>query len=343
MIKIGDKVRFLNSIGGGVVRRFISKDMVSVEEDDGFEMPILIKECVLIADAGEVTADNSKNLSDKVNKSLERPVAVRETKTGERLNFHLAFIAGNDRALSTSDFDAYFVNDSNYWLFFTYMSRVGANWETRFAGMVEPNMKMHLERFGKDVLNDMDRVCIQGVAFKRDKDFQLKQPVNVEIKIDTVKFYKLHSFKTNDFFDENALIYSVIKEDEPQRPVDVSPNELEKALKEKRAIDNKSVAPKNAKIRNGIVEVDLHIDELLDTTAGMNSADMLAHQIDEFNKVINTYKHLKGQKIVFIHGKGDGVLRKAILDELKKRYPRYTSQDASFREYGYGATMITIK
>ena len=94
MIKIGDKVRFLNSIGGGVVRRFISKDMVSVEEDDGFEMPILIKECVWIADAGEVTADNSKNLSDKVNKSLERPVAGRETKAGESSSVQLPFNAG---------------------------------------------------------------------------------------------------------------------------------------------------------------------------------------------------------------------------------------------------------
>ena len=34
------------------------------------------------------------------------------------------------------------------------------------------------------------------------------------------------------------------------------------------------------------------------------------------------------------HGKGDGVLRKAILQELKYKYKNYQSQDASFREYG---------
>ena len=51
----------------------------------------------------------------------------------------------------------------------------------------------------------------------------------------------------------------------------------------------------------------------------------------------------KGQKIVFIHGKGDGVLRKAILQELKYKYKNYQSQDASFREYGFGATMVTIR
>ena len=44
-----------------------------------------------------------------------------------------------------------------------------------------------------------------------------------------------------------------------------------------------------------------------------------------------------------IHGKGDGVLRKAIIDELKRKYSNCRYQDASFQEYGFGATMVTIK
>lgn len=46
---------------------------------------------------------------------------------------------------------------------------------------------------------------------------------------------------------------------------------------------------------------------------------------------------------VLNNGKGDGVLRKAILTELKNKYKHYDYQDASFREYGYGATQVTIK
>ena len=51
---------------------------------------------------------------------------------------------------------------------------------------------------------------------------------------------------------------------------------------------------------------------------------------------------LKGKKIVFIHGKGEGVLRKNILQELKYRYKGCVWQDASFREYGFGATLVKI-
>ena len=47
MVKVGDKVRFLNAVGGGIVRR-IDRDVVLVEEEDGFETPVLARECVVI-------------------------------------------------------------------------------------------------------------------------------------------------------------------------------------------------------------------------------------------------------------------------------------------------------
>jgi len=50
-IKVGDKVRFLNSTGGGVVRSFKGKDQVLVEDEDGFEVPALIRECVVVGDS----------------------------------------------------------------------------------------------------------------------------------------------------------------------------------------------------------------------------------------------------------------------------------------------------
>ena len=50
-----------------------------------------------------------------------------------------------------------------------------------------------------------------------------------------------------------------------------------------------------------------------------------------------------GQRIVFIHGKGEGVLRQAIMKELTHRYKGHDVQDASFREYGFGATQVTIR
>ena len=100
---------------------------------------------------------------------------------------------------------------------------------------------------------------------------------------------------------------------------------------------------KKSKKDDGTLVVDLHADEVLETTAGMNSADILHYQMDVFTKTMNEYKNKKGQKIVFIHGKGEGVLRQALIHELNYRYKSCSYQDASFQEYGYGATLVTIK
>ena len=47
MVKIGDNVRFLNAVGGGVVTK-IQKDLVFVADADGFETPVLAHEVVVI-------------------------------------------------------------------------------------------------------------------------------------------------------------------------------------------------------------------------------------------------------------------------------------------------------
>ena len=89
--------------------------------------------------------------------------------------------------------------------------------------------------------------------------------------------------------------------------------------------------------------VDLHASNLLETTSGMSAGDILNYQLDVFKRTMEENKNNKGKKIVFIHGKGEGVLRQSILQELKYRYKKCSFQDASFQEYGYGATQITIR
>ena len=51
-IKVGDRVRFLNSVGGGIVKKIVSKELVEVEDEDGFDIPTLISECVVVESKG---------------------------------------------------------------------------------------------------------------------------------------------------------------------------------------------------------------------------------------------------------------------------------------------------
>ena len=48
------------------------------------------------------------------------------------------------------------------------------------------------------------------------------------------------------------------------------------------------------------------------------------------------------QKVIFIHGVGEGVLKSAIREELKK-FPKVKFNDAPYEKYGYGATEVVFK
>ena len=89
-------------------------------------------------------------------------------------------------------------------------------------------------------------------------------------------------------------------------------------------------------------EVDLHINELIDYSEGMSNSEILQIQLDRFHFVIEQNKKNKGKKIVFIHGVGNGVLKNEIRKLLERKYKGLNYQDASFREYGFGATMVII-
>ncbi|MCD8031920.1 MAG: DUF2027 domain-containing protein [Bacteroides sp.] len=349
-MKIGDKVRFLSEVGGGIVKGFQGKDIVLVEDADGFDIPMLIRDCVVV----ETDDYNLKRkpapapVAQEPTRPEKPEIVARPTeiKGGDILNIFLAFVPENVKEMTTTPFEAYLVNDSNYYLYYTYLSAEGKSWHNRSHGLVEPNTKLLLEEFTRSDLNDLERVAVQCLPFKTDRTYAFKSAVNVELRIDTVKFYKLHTFRESDFFEEPALVYDIVRNDVPTKQVYVSAEELQEALLQPRHTDKPRTQPITKKASSShpsLLEVDLHIDALLDDTTGMNNADMLQYQMDKFREVMEQYQGKREQKIVFIHGKGDGVLRKSILDELRRKYPACRYQDASFREYGYGATMVTIK
>lgn len=344
MAQIGDIVRFLNSVGGGRIVRI--EGNIAYVDEEGFETPVLLKECVVVTPVNPPQTQSKYVAPQTIvpeQPKVPKTETIEETETGDKLNIVLAYEPAEIKHLNTTTFDAYLVNDSNYFLYFTYLTRAdGAGWVTRFAGIVEPNIQVFLGEVTREQLPEMDRVAIQYIAFKRDKEFTLKAPVAVEYRLDTTKFFKLHCFHDNVYFDTPVIAIDIVKNDIPYRTMVIDSSQLEDAMRQKRVAERPLRQPVQKKEkRSGVLEVDLHIHELLDTTAGLSNGDMLEVQLKEFRRVMDENIKRKGQKIVFIHGKGEGVLRNALIKELKK-YPHCSAQDASFREYGFGATQITI-
>ena len=352
-MKIGDKVRFLSEIGGGRVAGFQGKNIVLVEDEDGFQVPMPMNEVVVIGqenyDTSHVIEVKQQQKKQVEPEPADRPITfkapVEERKGGEQLSAYLAFVPMDVKELSQTRFETYFVNDSNYYLRFTYMTAEGNAWRLRDTAEVEPNTQVFIEEFGREDLNAMERIAVQLLPYKREKPFILKPAVDVQLRIDPVKFYKLHTFQQSAFFEQPALVYTIIENDKAIRPLVIDGQQLKANLFQKNEPEPKprTTIRRESTTPDGPLVIDLHADELLETTQGMSASNILNYQLDVFRRTLKECAKKRGQRIVFIHGKGEGVLRKALVNELQYRYKQYSYQDASFREYGYGATQVTIK
>ena len=237
-MKIGDKVRFLSEVGGGRISGFQGKNIVLVEDADGFEIPMQVKDVILIPQGEEEQPLTSplqkKEQQEPIVKEEEKPITFKpkplERREGERLNLYLSFLPDDVKEISNTGFESYLVNDSNYYMQVSVLSAEGASWRLRFCGVVEPNSKIFVEAFDRSQVNDLERLCVQAIAWKQDKPFSLKPAITAELRLNLTKFYKLHVFHPNEFFNEPNWTEDIIRDDKPVRNVFMDAQQVKEAL-----------------------------------------------------------------------------------------------------------------
>lgn len=218
-IRIGDRVKFLDDVGTGVVTAIVDKDLVMVKTDEGFEYPV-IKNELLVTSISE----------DEVGTDPEEIAKRQISERGEAVKH-----------------------------------------ETEIDPTAQSTQDMH-SNLQKD----------KGI----DKDS---------------KFYR-KAIKLRD--------------------------------RERAKIEKKD---------SGIEEVDLHIQHIMDDYSYLSSGAIVEIQLARFRTSLTGAIKAGQNKIVYIHGKGAGKLKSDIVRIIDNEYPRCRHQDASFAEYGYGATLIIIK
>lgn len=139
------------------------------------------------------------------------------------------------------------------------------------------------------------------------------------------------------YFNENELIKSnqnISKEIEFSDP-------LPEVLKEKESTKKRKAPLFKTEKHIPVMEIDLHINQLVKSTRGMDNYDMLNLQMDTAKRQLDFAIQKRFQRVVFIHGVGEGVLRQE-LEFLLKRYDNIKFYDADYQKYGRGATEVYI-
>lgn len=346
----GDRVKFLNDVGQGTIVSFQTKDIAVVLNDDGFEVPVLMKELLKVeGDYIFNDKETSSNASEELHAAAKQTELIEEDdldedglNTDQKAQVYFALVPKNQDDILNSDLNTFLINDSNFRLLYT-ISKKETEFQSLFAyGNLEDNTKVILDTIRREELNDFEEITFQIIFFRKGNYYQLN-PINKIWNVKPSRFFKQNTFAENDFFHEKAFIYELTA-DEINLADHLSDADIEKAKKEKERPESKKQFKSSKEVNNQeIDEVDLHIQELVDDYSKLSNTEILDIQMSRFTTALDGGIIAGTRRMVFIHGIGNGRLKHEIKKTLDRKYPKLRYQDASFKEYGYGATMVIIK
>lgn len=344
MIKVGDKVKFLNDIGGGTVTGFINKNTVNVEGEDGFEVPYPINQLVNVS-APEMNARTTATVSEPEQTEMAPEPEYLEP-AGEQINgknspdFYFCFVPKDSKNPLAAEIEMYLVNDSNFTVMYSYAYIKAEGVEAAAQGTIRSNSREKVDALVQDQLSDLPDFGFQLIYFK-ETESEWNQPMVKKFRINPVKFYKESTFQSNSYFKKNALVLQITS-DVMQTELDkLTQDDFKKVVKAKERSE-KPRTQQRKKSKEEVV-VDLHINELLDNAEGLSNREMLEVQMEKVETEMQWAIQDHVKRIVFIHGVGQGVLKQEVANLLQRKFKKYYFQDASFKEYGYGATMVILK
>mgnify|MGYP002854477980 FL=1 len=128
---IGDRVSFLNNVGGGKITKIIDSRMVMVEVEDGFEIPTLISEIVpdfrnqsprqqQIVDTVQKEIHEKQLLQQQQEEDARHGGLRRFAKEAEKEGVYLAFVPHDQQWLLTGAMDVMLVNHTPYEMLYTF-------------------------------------------------------------------------------------------------------------------------------------------------------------------------------------------------------------------------------
>ncbi len=337
---IGDKVRFLNDVGGGEIVKIINNKLVLVRDKDDFEYPFNISDLVLVEKAIQKisipqTQNKEKNLELK---NQKKSTTNKELKKDSLTNIFFAIVRCSSEL--NDGFDCYLINDSDYTLFYHAMLKADLGFKKIDAENLEPNTKIHIGFLSRDEINSSKEIIIQILFYDHPYNI-LRSQIERKIKIVPLNFFQEHLFKENDFLDSPAYVFELLSEKLGLGQSTITDDEFLSKIKDIDDVQGDATRRYAPRKERATIEVDLHINELVDSVVGMTNSEILDKQMSVFHQTITNAIMSNAGKVILIHGIGNGTLKATIRESLEKQY-KLNFEDASFKDYGFGATKVIL-
>ena len=374
--KKGDKVKFLNETGGGIISR-IEGLLIFVEIEDGFEIPTTSTNLVKIdaVDPASRFFDEDfgfrKPKTPAVSSHTDQPTQQKNIESREeeeedfservsQKNIHkptvdssrfpkgvyLAVIPQDQRVLISGTMNIYLVNHTETDILFNlYLRKPDGRYTGTDFGSVEPDSSLHLFELERKDINDWNDGILQ-VLFHQPSTPNPLSPVSSEFKIKQPKTMKEDNYTESPWFVERAMLVLAVEVPASNNPDQNILDELAAKFgqphtaQKSTIIKNESIIERH-KIKNGEAEVDLHISSLTEDYGRMTNFEILKLQKEYFMKTLDCALAESYNKVVYIHGIGNGTLRHTLTEALKE-IEGVRFRNAAFAQYGNGAIEVLL-
>jgi dsDNA-specific endonuclease/ATPase MutS2 len=308
-MKIGDKVRLIHGKEQGRVVQIIDAKQVEVEIEDGFRIPILKVELVV------VSSEESSSVSER-----ESVIEGGVVRWG---GIYLVFTQFNDQT-----YELNLVNDTSYKTYFVIGEEKTSVYKGVFSGFIEKESFVKLLEVNIKDFDNWPEFIIQLIFFSYGES-EFRPALLKKIRFRSAAFFK--SKKLTPVINKEGYLFRL---DLDALKIDVK--SMEENMSETKSVPAISIAKPSK-------EIDLHIEKLTDMHTGMSNTAMLALQLETFQKNLDNAFATNMDEIIFIHGVGNGVLKKEIHKILSSNKNIKFFQDAQKEKFGYGATLVRLK
>ena len=319
-MNIGDKVRLLHGKEEGTITKVSSGGQVEIEIEDGFRIPVLRSEVVVISQAEKQFFGTPE---EKI--AALAPPGKKGTSSNASEGIFLAYVPYNDQ-----NHGVFIINHTKRDLLYAASEIFGGNSKTLSAGVAAANS-----------YHKLDEKSVQQFESWPQLFFQII-PINIRLEKTIPPFERKVKFKASSFFrskrkapvlEKDAYLFQL---DTQIKDLDIS--QLNKELNPEQAEEK----PLTQQFARPPKEVDLHIEKLSSEHEFLSNAEKIKLQLEIFEKNLN-YAIASGMdEITFIHGIGNGILRGEIHRYLSHLNHIKYFKDAHKSNFGYGATLVKI-
>lgn len=312
-MKIGNRVRLLRGTEEGIVVALKGDKIVEVEIEDGFVIPALINEVVII----------DKNEHEKFPSTGSESASHQSEKVYDQIppGLYLGL-----KEVSGNQFQTFFINQLNDTILFSISQNEKNSTIGKAYGICNSFESKEIGVLTSSIFNSSKKLIVHLISHS-EQSRRKESPQSIELDIDKGM---LSSKKYIESIDNEIYLLKI--EEKPQKKID--PKQLREKMFEGNYQSNISADPN---LQSSEQTIDLHVDSL---SSNMKSHEILTHQLNEFEKAYDNALLSNTEKLKIIHGIGAGILRSEIHKRLSSRTEINFYEDADKEKFGFGSTIV---